>query len=102
MTSFPSQPIGDGDGLAGIRIIELDVLYDNDIVLDNQDLSRMLYEHLENKLGRLNALIDTMQRCRIVGYDTQEVSVSKQTMPRGLWRKKTRQCDNGKSYLVQP
>jgi hypothetical protein len=55
-TSFPEDRIGDGD-----------------IIVNDQSLSALLWGNIEAKIGRRDDLPGTCQRCRLVGFDTQEV-----------------------------
>jgi hypothetical protein len=55
-TSFPEDRIGDGD-----------------VIVNDQSLSALLWGNIEAKIGRRDDLPGTCQRCRLVGFDTQEV-----------------------------
>ena len=79
-TSLPADRIGDGDGLSGLRVIRSTVwLVEGDVEVD-QALSTLLWQRLEAKIGPRDQLPDTVRRCRIIRYDTQEVK-SKRFFP---------------------
>jgi hypothetical protein len=71
---FPSQPIGDGDGFGGVTIVRTRGWLDDGDVEVNEALSTLLWQNIERKIGRREQLPGTRHRCRIVGYDTQEVT----------------------------
>jgi hypothetical protein len=72
-TSFPELAIGDGDGLRGVTIIRTRGWLDDGDVEVDEALSTLLWQNIERKIGRCEQLPGTRHRCRIVGYDTQEV-----------------------------
>jgi hypothetical protein len=72
-TSFPELAIGDGDGLRGVTIIRTRGWLDDGDVEVDEALSTLLWQNIERKIGRREQLPGTRHRCRIVGYDTQEV-----------------------------
>lgn len=74
-TSFPEDRIGDGDGLSGLRVVGAGswLNRDGDVVVNDQSLSALLWGNIEAKIGRREDLPGTRQRCRLVGFDTQEV-----------------------------
>jgi hypothetical protein len=73
-TSFPEQPIGDGDGFGGVTIVRTRGWLDDGDVEVNEALSTLLCQNIERKIGRREKLPGTRHRCKIVGYDTQEVT----------------------------
>lgn len=73
-TSFPEDRIGDGDGFAGVRVVgSQGWLDDGDVSVDDEALSNLLWRNIETKLGRRQDLPGRRTRCRIIGFDTQEV-----------------------------
>ena len=72
-TSFPELAIGDGDGLRGVMIVRTRGWLDDGDVEVDEALSALLWQNIERKIGRREQLPGTRHRCRIVGYDTQEV-----------------------------
>lgn len=76
-TSFPEDRIGDGDGLSGVLVVgNQGWVDDGDVSVDDEALSNLLWSNIETKLGRRQDLPGTRRRCRIVGFDTQEVSAA--------------------------
>ena len=73
--SFPEHRVGDGDGLSGLRINNISESWtdDHDVLVDDQSLSSLLWNNIESKLGRRQNLPGTLQRCRLLAFDTQEV-----------------------------
>ena len=73
-TSFPEHRIGDGDGLSGVRYLRtIGWLGDDDVAIDDEQLVALLWRIFEGKAGARQHLPGTLQRCRLVGFDTQEV-----------------------------
>lgn len=73
-TSFPEDRIGDGDGFSGVHVHRaVGWLQAGDMVVNDASLSALLWQNVEAKLGRREHLAGTRHRCRIAGYDTQEV-----------------------------
>ena len=73
-TSFPEDRIGDGVGFSGVHVLRvLQWIEDEDAIVHDATLSALLWKNVEAKLGRREDLVATRHRCRIVGYDTQEV-----------------------------
>lgn len=66
-------------------MVEVGVLLgDDDVPVEDQDTIAIIYQHLGEKLGGLAGMVGRVYRCRIIGYDTQEVSFSlKQTQVNG-------------------
>jgi phosphatidate phosphatase APP1 len=82
--SFPEDRVGDGDGLSGLRVSSVSETWidDHDVLVADQSLSSLLWSNIESKFGRRQDLPGTRQRCRILAFDTQEVStyVHKKTL----------------------
>lgn len=71
---LPIHEIGDGDGMSGVRIDFVVDFYSESAMLD-ADMRHLLWQDMETKLGGGRArLLGSLQRCRIVAYDTQEVN----------------------------
>jgi hypothetical protein len=58
-TSFPEQPIGDGDGFRGVTIVHTRGWLDDGDVEVNKALSTLLWQNIEWKIGRREQLPGT-------------------------------------------
>ena len=74
-TSFPEDRIGDEDSFSGVHVRRvLQWTEGSDVVVSDDSLSALPLQNVEAKFGRRENLASMRHRCRIVGFDTQEVS----------------------------